>query len=137
MSLHEPAPERQSLPPNAHSVLIADDDDALRDQLATYLDRQGIRCLLAKNGAETLEMLEAQRPEVVLLDVCLPDMSGLEVAARVCQASPRPKIILMSGYDDAVSEAKRAKLEVFKVIEKPVPLWYVARALDQALDLVA
>ncbi|MDH3593450.1 MAG: response regulator [Rhodospirillales bacterium] len=137
MSLHEPAPERQSLPPTAHSVLIADDDDTLREQLATYLDRQGIRCLLAKDGAETLEILEAQRPEVVLLDVCLPDMSGLEIARRIRQATPRPEVILMSGYDDAVSEAKRADLEVLMVIEKPVPLWAVARALDQAFDRAA
>ncbi len=137
MSLHEPAPERQSLPPTAHSVLIADDDDTLREQLATYLVRQGIRCLLAKNGAETLETLETQRPEVVLLDVCLPDMSGLEIARRIRQATPRPKVILMSGYDAAVSEAKRADLEVLMVIEKPVPLWAVARALEQAFDRAA
>ena len=118
-------------------VLIADDDEMLREQLATYLDNHGIRCFLAKNGAEALEILEGQRPEVALLDVCLPDMSGLEVAKRIRQATPRPKVILMSGFDDAVSEAKRADLEVFMVIEKPVPLWAVARALDQAFDQAA
>jgi DNA-binding NtrC family response regulator len=137
MSLHEPAPERHSLPPTAHSVLIADDDETLREQLATYLGNHGIHCFLAKDGAQALEVLKAQRPEVVLLDVRLPDMSGIEVAKRLCQASPRPKIILMSGYDDAVTEAKRASLDIFAVIEKPVPLWSVARALEQAFDLVA
>ena len=137
MSLHEPAPERQSLPPTAHSVLIADDDETLREQLATYLGSHGIRCFLAKDGAQALEVLKAQRPEVVLLDVRLPDMSGIEVAKRLYQASPRPKIILMSGYDDAVTEAKRANLDIFAVIEKPVPLWSVARALEQAFHLVA
>ena len=137
MSLNEPDPERQPLPPAAPSVLIVDDDETLRGQLSTYLDSHGIQCLVAKDGTEALQVLAAQSFDAVLLDVRLPDMSGLEVAARVCEASPRPKIILMSGYDDAVSEAKRAKLEIFSVIEKPVPLWYVARALDQALDLVA
>ena len=137
MSLNEPDPERRPPPPAAPSVLIVDDDETLRGQLATYLDSHGIQCLVARDGTEALEILKAQWFDAVLLDVRLPDMSGLEVAARICQASPRPKIVLMSGYDDAVSEAKRAKLEVFSVIEKPVPLWYVARALDQALDLVA
>ena len=137
MSLNEPDPERRPLPPAAPSVLIVDDDETLRGQLSTYLDIHGIQCLVAKDGTEALQVLAAQSFDAVLLDVRLPDMSGLEVAARVCEASPRPKIILMSGYDDAVSEAKRAKLEIFSVIEKPVPLWYVARALDQALDLVA
>lgn len=137
MSTHEPTPDRQSLPPTAHSVLIADDDETLREQLADYLDNHGIRCFLAKNGAEALEILEAQRPEVALLDVCLPDLSGLEVAKRIRQAAPGPTVILMSGYDAAVSEAKRADLEVFMVIEKPVPLWAVAQALDQAFDQAA
>ena len=136
MSLNEPDPERQPLPPAAPSVLIVDDDEALRGQLSTYLDSHGILCLLAKDGTEALTTLAAQRFDAVVLDVRLPDMSGLEVAARICQASPRPKLILMSGYDDAVDEAKQSKLEIFKVIEKPVPLWHVARALDEALDLV-
>jgi DNA-binding NtrC family response regulator len=137
MSLNEPDPERRPLPLAAPSVLIVDDDETLRGQLATYLNSHGIRCLLAKDGAEALEAVAAQQPDAVLLDVRLPDISGLEVAARIGRVSPQPKIILMSGYDDAVSEAKQAKLEIFTVIEKPVPLWYVARALDQALDLVA
>ena len=135
MSLNEPDPERQSPPPAAPSVLVVDDDETLRGQLSAYLDSHGIPCLLAKDGTEALQVLATQRFDAVVLDIRLPDMSGLEVAARICQASPRPKLILMSGYDDALREAKRAELEVFSVIEKPVPLWHVVRAIDQALDL--
>lgn len=137
MSQNEPEPEYRPLPPGAPGVLIVDDDATLRTQLSTYLDSHGVFCLLAKDGSEAMELLAAQQFDAVLLDIRLPDMSGLEVAARIREITPRPKIILMSGYDDAVSEAKQAKLEVFTVIEKPVPLWYVARAIDQALDLVA
>ena len=137
MSLNEPDPERPPLPPAAPNVLIVDDDEALRSQLSAYLDGHGIPCLLARDGAEALEAFAAQHFDAVVLDIRLPDMSGLEVAARICRVSPPPKVILMSGYDDAVNEAKRADLEVFSVIEKPVPLWQVARTLDQALGLVA
>jgi DNA-binding NtrC family response regulator len=137
MSLREPTPEHPPRPSDVHSVLIADDDDGLRDQLAAYLENHGIHCLLAKDGVQALELVKAQRPEVVLLDVCLPQMSGIEVAKRLNRSIPCPKIILMSGYDDAVSEARRAEFETFAVIEKPVPLWSVARALDQAFGLVA
>ena len=136
MSLNEPDPERQLPPPAAPSVLIVDDDETLRSQLSTYLDSHGIPCLLAETGGEALEALAKHRFDAVVLDVRLPDMSGLEVAARIGQMSPRPKIILMSGYDDAVREAMQADIEIFKVIEKPVPLWHVARTIDQALDLV-
>jgi DNA-binding response OmpR family regulator len=137
MSLHEPAAEPPPLPSSAHSVLVADDDTGLREQIAAYLESHDVRCLQAGDGAQALEVAKAEQPEVVLLDVCLPDMSGIEVARRLDRASPRPKIILMSGYDDAVAEAKRAEFDTFAVIEKPVPLWSVARALDQAFAPVA
>ena len=91
MSLNEPDPERRPPPPAAPSVLIVDDDKTLRAQLSTYLDSHGIQCLVAKDGTEALQILAVQSFDAVLLDVRLPDMSGLEVAARVCQALPRGK----------------------------------------------
>jgi DNA-binding NtrC family response regulator len=137
MSLHEPNPERRPTAASAHSVLIVDDDEVLREQLAAHLGSRGVRCLLAEDGARGLEIFEAQRPEAVLLDVRMPDMSGIDFAKRISGMTPRPQIILMSGYDDALAEAKKAELEIFAVIEKPVPLWFVARALDQAFDRAA
>ncbi len=138
MSLNEPSSDSRSAaaaePSEAQSVLIADDDDSLREQLHAYLSSRGIRCLLAENGTRALQVLQQHRPAVVVLDIRLPDLSGMEVAARIAAMTPRPRIILMSGYDDAVTEAGKAELDIFAVIEKPVPLRVIARHLDKAFE---
>jgi len=131
MSLTEP-----SAAPD-HRVLIVDDDPALREQLSAYLASRGIGCRFAADGREALAALQDQPPEVLLLDIRLPDTSGIELASRAAAGNPAPKIILMSGYDDAVIEANKANLEVFAVIEKPVPLRIIARFLHQALQVAA
>ena len=115
-----------------NSVLIVDDDQTLRSQVSTYLSAQGIDCMVAEDGSHALETLERHHPAVVLLDIKMPDISGIDVAAIVSDMEPRPKIILMSGYDDAVIEANKANLDIFAVIEKPVPLRVVAQFLHRA-----
>ena len=141
MSLNESSSGSRSAaaaePSEAQSVLIADDDDSLREQLHVYLSSRGIRCLLAETGARALQVLRQHRPAVVVLDIRLPDANGMELAARIAAMTPRPRIILMSGYDDAVIEASKAELDVFALIEKPVPLRIVARSIDQALNRAA
>jgi DNA-binding NtrC family response regulator len=136
MSLTEQTAESRPTQP-APRVLIVDDDTSLRDQLSAYLGSRGIDCAFAADGRQALAALEDHRPEVLLLDIRLPDTSGVELAARAAALNPAPKIILMSGYDDAVVEANKANLEVFAVIEKPVPLRIVARFLHQALQMAA
>ena len=113
-------------------VLIVDDDPIQRAQICHYLRDQGYHCLEAENGTQAVESLEAHHPEAVLLDIKMPDISGIEVAGIVADMEPQPRIILMSGYLDAVNEAKRANLKVFAVIEKPVPLRAIAHFLHQA-----
>ena len=133
MSLSEQDPENRSAVPG-HRVLIVDDDVALREQLSAYLPRQGIDCRFVADSAAALSALAEHRPEVVLLDVQLPDMNGLALAAQIAAMRPRPRIVLMSGYDDAVCAAKQSNIEVFAVIEKPVPLRAVARHLELAFQ---
>ena len=119
-------------PAEEHSVLIADDDAVLRDQLVDYLERRGFTCFTAEDGAQAIDVLEHSHPEVALLDVRMPDISGLDVAAITADLEPRPKLIFMSGYAEAVTAAKAAELEAFTVIEKPMPLRDVARQLELA-----
>ena len=121
-------------PAEEHSVLIADDDAVLRDQLVDYLERRGFTCFTAEDGAQAIDVLEHYHPKVALLDVRMPDISGLDVAAITADLEPRPKLIFMSGYAEAVTAAKAAELEAFTVIEKPVPLRDVARQLELAFD---
>ena len=125
---HGPAAQ----PAGGHSVLIADDDAVLRGQLVEYLESRGFTCFTAGDGAQAIDALERHRPDVAVIDVRMPDISGLDVAAITADLEPRPKIIFMSGYAEAVTAANAAELEAFTVIEKPMPLRDVARQLELA-----
>ncbi len=131
----EPAPPRPTgaTPLPACRVLIADDDDVLRRQLYDYLSARGATCTLAKDGARALELAGAEHPDVALLDMNLPDMTGIEVATRIGAQPDAPKLILMSGYDDTYRAARGAQLGAVSVIEKPVPLRVVAQQVQRAL----
>lgn len=132
----EPEPRRPTGPSPlpACRVLIAEDDDVLRKQLYDYLSARGATCYLAKDGARALELAGEQHPDVAVVDMNLPDMTGIEVAARVGAQCRPPKLILMSGYDDTYRAARRAQLGAASVIEKPVPLRVVAQQVQRALS---
>jgi len=78
--------------------------------------------------------LERHTPEIALLDIMMPDITGLDVAAIISDLEPSPTVILMTGFDDAVHAARKSHLEVFAVIEKPMPLRDVARHLELAFE---
>ena len=65
----------------------------------------------------------------------MPDMSGIEVAQKIAEIQPQPRVILMSGYDDAVTAANQANLDVFAVVWKPVPLKMITQCLKRAFQL--
>jgi DNA-binding NtrC family response regulator len=115
-------------------VLVVDDDPVVRRQLSAYIEgKLHIGCRVAQSGAEALQSLQEAPPEVALVDVALPDMSGLDVADLANLLVPRTRIVLMSGYADCVVEANRSDLQVFAVVEKPLPLEVIARFLKSAL----
>jgi DNA-binding NarL/FixJ family response regulator len=84
-------------------ILIADDNEAVRQGVVGLLAKRvdWNVCGEAKNGAEAIEMARELLPDLVLLDVSMPDVNGLEALPRILQAAPHSKIIVMSQYDPA------------------------------------
>ena len=84
-------------------VALVDDHPMLREGTAAILAAQPGIAVVGQTGrgAETLALVEASTPDVLLLDIRLPDMSGLEVARRVRTAYPRVAIVILSNYEDA------------------------------------
>ena len=79
------------------SVLVVDDDALFRELVLTILRRAGYRTQEAATGEEALELAKRQRPDVVVLDVHLPRLSGHEVCARLRRAGERPRVLFVSG----------------------------------------
>ncbi len=84
-------------------VLIADDHGLIRAGLKATLEKEpGITiCAEASDGQETLERIEATKPEIVILDVTMPRLGGFEVLEQIRESHPRIKVILLSIHDDA------------------------------------
>jgi DNA-binding NarL/FixJ family response regulator len=82
-------------------VLIADDSDIVRQGVANLLSTEAelYVCGEAKNGAETVHKASQLQPDLVLLDVNLPDVSGLEIARRLRTEIPKAKILIISQHD--------------------------------------
>jgi DNA-binding NarL/FixJ family response regulator len=82
------------------SVLIVDDHASFRASARQVLEAEGFEVVgEAEDGAAALEYVARLRPDVVLLDVQLPDMSGFEIAAKLCSNGIRPDVVLTSSRD--------------------------------------
>jgi CheY-like chemotaxis protein len=106
----------------ARRILVVDDDDDTTLSLATLLRLDGYEAHVARDGREALRMAELQQPDVILLDVVLPDLDGLEVCRRI-RAEPwgkRIRVIGLSGWDrrEARANARQAGFDCYLL--KPV-----------------
>lgn len=115
-------------------VLVADDNASLRSRIGDYLAMEDIRSAEAGDGKMALAEAMRVHPSVVLLDIKMPALDGLSAAKLIVELPWRPKVILMSGFDDSVRLANKAGLPVFAVLEKPVPLRMLARFVWAALE---
>ena len=116
------------------SVLIADDDITLRDMYQTRLETDSYKVLVSADGEETLQIVKDQKPDIVLLDIMMPKMNGLDVLAHMKKDEEMKKIpviiltaliqdltkvkSLMGGADDYLMKSEVMPGEVIKKVEK-------------------
>lgn len=112
-------------------VLIADDEAVIRLGLRTMLEDKGHKVVgAATDGASAIQMVRTERPEVILLDIKMPGMDGLEAARKIMQERPTPVVMLTAfSQRELVNEAREAS--VFGYLVKPVK----EDLLDATLDL--
>ncbi|MCS7275584.1 MAG: response regulator transcription factor [Dehalococcoidia bacterium] len=99
-------------------VLAVDDEPGILRLLKQELTEQGLRVITANNGEEALRLAEEQRPDLVLLDVMLPDMSGLEVIRRLRERSDAP-IILLTARDTDSDKVRGLEMGADDYVVKP------------------
>jgi len=116
------------------SVLIADDDRGTREALGEALEQQGFRTLLAADGGQAVELVQVDMVHLVLFDMQMPRLTGLEAFAVIRQTLDRilPAVLMTA---DATNELIRRafQAQVFSVIPKPVNLNLVLNTLTRAL----
>ncbi len=120
------------------SLLITDDDRAFRETLQGVFEPRGFRTLLAGDGEQALRIVHSEPVHLILLDMHMPRLTGLETIRRLKTLdSPPPCILISAGLDDVLAEEAR-QAEAFSVLSKPVSFseitHIVAEAMRQTYD---
>jgi two-component system nitrogen regulation response regulator NtrX len=100
-------------------VLIIDDEEPVRAALRMIFEYEGYDCLLAANGAAGLKIAEKEDPDLVLLDIKMPQMDGMEVLKELRKAHPSLPVVILSGHGTVQTAVEATKLGAFDFIEKP------------------
>ncbi|HKF22289.1 MAG TPA: response regulator [Candidatus Angelobacter sp.] len=103
-------------------VLVVDDERVIADTLATILNQNGFEASAVYTGAEAVARARTSRPDLVISDVIMQDMNGIEAAIRIRQSLPGCKILLFSGQAATADllEKARAQGHEFEILAKPV-----------------
>jgi two-component system, OmpR family, response regulator len=101
-------------------VLLVEDDDDNRELMGEVLQDAGYQVMLAASGAEGLRMLAEHSIDVVVTDVGMPGMGGLEVARAAKEIAPRVPVVVVTGFADREDIARARGREVDAVLVKPV-----------------
>ncbi len=116
------------------SILIVDDDVDVLDRLRRVLENRGFSVITAKSGAEGISRAIETKPELVLLDLVLPDMHGLEVLEELRRLSPKSKVVIISAFA-GVSDAVRAiKLGASDILVKPFHIEELVSTVKRTLE---
>jgi DNA-binding response OmpR family regulator len=104
--------------PDSSTILLVDDEDSIQKLLAYPLEREGYRVLQARDGVEALECFASERVDLVVLDIMLPKLDGLEVCKRLRAESEVP-IIMLTARDDELDKVLGLELGADDYITKP------------------
>ena len=104
--------------PDSSTILLVDDEDSIQKLLAYPLEREGFRVLQARDGEEALEQFASERVDLVVLDLMLPKLDGLEVCKRLRAVSEVP-IIMLTARDDELDKVLGLELGADDYITKP------------------
>jgi DNA-binding NtrC family response regulator len=116
-------------------VVVVDDEPALRRSLARVLAAEKFDVLTAEDGPAALSLLQTTRVDVVLLDVMMPGMSGMDVLARIKKDHPEVEVVMMTGFGDIDTAVAAVRQGAYNFLTKPFgPTETVAIALAQAAE---
>ncbi len=116
------------------TVLVVDDESEIRNSLRGVLNDEGLRVLEAAGGQEALELVRRERPELVLLDVWMPDIDGIELLRQLRSEPDRPQVVMISGHGNVETAVRATKLGAFDFIEKPFSIDALLQVVNRALD---
>ncbi len=116
------------------SILVVDDEEAILSSLSSILQDEGYDVAVAKSGAEALRVYATDPPDLMMLDIWMPEMDGLETLKRLKELVPHAQVMMMSGHGSIETAVKAIKLGAYDYIEKPLSLENVTLRVKHALE---
>lgn len=117
------------------SILIIDDEESIRSTLSQALRDEGYQVSSAASGMDGLDSIRHQRPDVILLDIWMPGMDGLEVLKQIKADWPDLAVVMMSGHGNIETAVKATKLGAFDFAEKPLSLEKILVLIQNASSI--
>lgn len=118
----------------ARTILIVDDEASILQSLDGILSDEGFDVICAESGARALELIAEEIPELVLLDIWMPGMDGIEVLVKLKEMYPYLQVVMMSGHGNIETAVKATKLGAYDFIEKPLSLEKLLLSINNAME---
>jgi len=117
----------------ADTVLIVDDEPGIIQSLSGILADEGFEVMTADGGLKALDIIKETIPDIILLDIWMPDIDGIETLKRIRELYPGVQVIMISGHGTIETAVKATKLGAYDFIEKPLSLEKIVLSVNNAL----
>ena len=114
------------------SILIVDDEISIRESLAGILQDEGFQPVSVESGERAIERVSEEKPDLVLLDIWMPGIDGMETLTKIRDIYPDQLVVMMSGHGTIETAVKATKLGAYDFIEKPLSLEKVLLSIQNA-----
>jgi len=114
----------------APTLLLVDDDETLRERLARALRARGYEVVTAGSGAEGIALAAEESPELAVVDLRMPDLSGIEVLRSLRARDPATRILILTGYGSIATAVEATRLGAIGYLPKPVDADEIVAAFE-------
>ena len=118
----------------AAQLLIVDDESDVREFAANFFRKRKIDAVTASSAEEAIKLVVSQQPKVVLMDIKMDGMDGIEALKRIKELNRQIKVIMITGSDDDEAKQKTKALGAYGYITKPLKLEELEKVVMKSLD---
>lgn len=118
-------------------ILLVDDEESIRNMMRMTLELDGYQVSMAEDGPKALAFFEEEKPDVVLLDVKMPGMDGIEVLSRIRATDPDTEVIMITGHGDMDMAVECLRREASNFLTKPISEELLSLSLKRSMEKIA
>jgi len=118
------------------TILYVEDDEMVRKNAVEYLSRISKKVLQAKNGKEAIKIYKEEKPDIIITDISMPKLNGLDMASYIRAEDKNVQIIVATAHSDTEYLIKAVELQLVKYIIKPITKEKLLEALEKSMELM-